>query len=100
MPVYVTEMGWNDHPRWSMAVTPAQRIDYTIRALRYAKSHWQQVENLCLWVFRYPLPTLGYPDNFTLVTTDFQKKPIYYALQQYAGSTGGEQALWLPPPTE
>ena len=25
MPVYITEGGWNDHPRWTMSVSPAQR---------------------------------------------------------------------------
>ena len=30
----ITEGGWNDHPRWTRAVRPGQRIDYTIRAGR------------------------------------------------------------------
>ena len=27
--MFITETGWNDHPRWTMAVRPAQRIQYT-----------------------------------------------------------------------
>ncbi len=35
-------------------------------------------------MLRYPTPTLSYPDNYTFVTTTFQLKPIYYAVQAYA----------------
>ncbi len=28
----VTEAGWNDHPRWTKAVRPAQRVRYTLDA--------------------------------------------------------------------
>lgn len=100
LPVYITEMGWNDHPRWALAVSPSRRIRYTLDALQYALDNWQQVENLCVWAFRYPLPTLGYPDHFTLVATDFQPRPIYYALQQFARGQQQKEALWLPPPHE
>ena len=99
-PVFITESGWNDHPRWILAVRPSQRVQYTVDALRYAEENWPQVEELCIWAFRYPTPTLSYPDNFTLVTTDFQIRPIYYAIQAYAHGTEGSETLWLPPPTE
>jgi hypothetical protein len=55
---------------------------------------------MCVWAFRYPAPTYSYPDNFTLVTTDFQLKPIYYALQAYAMGEERRGDLWLPPPTD
>jgi hypothetical protein len=100
-PVYITESGWNDHPRWTKAVRPSQRVAYTIDAFEYTDMHWPQVEELCVWAFRYPTPTFSYPDNFTLVTVDFQRKPIYYALQSYARGTDDRQRsndLWLPPP--
>ena len=32
-PVYITESGWNDDPRWTYAVRPGQRILYTVAAL-------------------------------------------------------------------
>ncbi|MEL7433859.1 MAG: beta-galactosidase [Chloroflexota bacterium] len=97
-PVYITEMGWNDHPRWIQAVRPSQRSQYTVDAFELADSEWEQVEAMCVWAFRYPVPTLSYPDNYTLVTTDFQIRPIYYALQAYARGENSEGSLWLPPP--
>ena len=85
-PIYVTETGWNDHPRWTMAVKPGQRIQYTIDALEYAQENWPFVETLAVWAFRYPAPTRSYPDNFTLVTPEFIAKPIYDALKAYSGN--------------
>lgn len=99
-PVFITESGWNDHPRWTQAVRPSQRVQYTIDAFDYVQDNWQQVEELCIWAFRYPLPTLSYPDNFTLVSTDFQISPLYYAIQAYAHGEESEGRLWLAPPSE
>lgn len=84
--IYVTETGWNDHPRWTMAVQPGQRIQYTLDALDYAAENWPYVELLAIWAFRYPAPTRSYPDNFTLVSPEFVPKPIYEALKVYAGN--------------
>lgn len=84
--IYVTETGWNDHPRWTMAVKPAQRIRYTLDALDYARENWPFVETLAIWAFRYPAPTRSYPDYFTLVTPEFNAKPIYDALKEYSGN--------------
>jgi len=83
-PVIITETGWNDHPRWTKAVHAAQRVTYTLDALRMVESQWAWAEKTCLWVFRYPYPTFSYPDNFTFVNTEFQPRPIYYAVQAYA----------------
>ncbi len=83
-PVYITESGWNDHPRWNKAVRPGQRITYTIDAFRYAEENWPWAENLCVWALRYPIPTYSYFDYFTLVAPDFTPKPIYQAIQDYA----------------
>jgi hypothetical protein len=90
--IYVTESGWNDHPRWKYAVTPGQRIAYTINAYRYAEENYPWMEKLCLWAFRYPIPTNSYPDYFTLVSLEFDPKPIYTALQAYA--RGWEMPEW------
>ena len=79
-------MGWNDHPRWTMAVRPAQRIEYTLDGLEYATAKWPYVHLMALWAFRYPAPTRSYPDYFTLVTPEFVAKPIYDALQTYTGN--------------
>jgi hypothetical protein len=83
LPISITETGWNDHPRWAQAVTPAQRIDYTLGAYRWAAQHWPTVRHVCLWMFRTPRPTASHPDYFTLVTPDFDLKPIYHALKAY-----------------
>lgn len=99
-PVFITETGWNDHARWTKAVTPSQRVEYTIGGFEWAESNWPWLEDLCLWVLRYPAPTYNYPDNFTLVTPDFQLKPIYYAVQGYARGFTEDEALWPPAPVE
>jgi hypothetical protein len=83
MPIAITETGWNDHPRWAQAVTPAERITYTLGAYDIARTQWPSVEKMCLWVFRFPAPINSYPDGYTLVSTDFDFKPLYYALQEY-----------------
>lgn len=83
-PIAITETGWNDHPRWTKAVSPAERIDYTLAGYEYAESQWPYVDVLCQWVLRYPAPTLSYPDNFTFLTSDFRPRPIYTYLQAYA----------------
>lgn len=83
-PVYITESGWNDHPRWTKAVRPGQRITYTLDALKYAEANWPWVKTVCIWALRYPAPTQSFPDYYTLATPDFTVKPIYYAIQAWA----------------
>ena len=85
-PIYITESGWNDHPRWTRAVRPGQRITYTLDALRYAEENWPYVDVVAIWAFRFPAPTQSYMDYFTLVTPEFIPKPIYTALQTYTGN--------------
>ncbi|MDA0243793.1 MAG: cellulase family glycosylhydrolase [Chloroflexi bacterium] len=85
-PIYITETGWNDHPRWTRAVRPAQRIEYTLEAMAYAEEHWPYVPVVALWMFRTPAPTKSYMDYFTLVTPEFIPKPLYDALQRYTQS--------------
>jgi hypothetical protein len=97
-PVYITETGWNDSPRWTRGITPSQRVDYTLRAFEWAENSWEWLDKLCVWVLRYPAPTYSYPDYFTLVGVDFQRKPIYYALQAYARGLSMSEDLWLPAP--
>lgn len=97
-PVFITESGWNDNHRWVMGVRPASRIQYTIDALEMVEDDWQWANKMCIWVLRYPAPTLSYPDNFTLVTPAFQRKPIFQALKAYAAGEQRSEALWLPPP--
>jgi hypothetical protein len=84
MPIFITEGGWNDHPRWTKAVQPSQRAAYSVRAYQKARQEWPWCEAVVLWAFRYPRPTNTFQDYFTFVTTDFTPKPIYYAVQRYA----------------
>lgn len=84
--IYITEAGWNDHPRWTRAVRPGQRIAYTLDAIRYAEENWPYVRVVGIWAFRYPAPTRSYMDYFTLVTPEFIAKPIYHELQAFTGN--------------
>ena len=80
----ITEGGWNDHPRWTRAVRPAERIGYTLRAYEIAQEEWPWLDAVCLWAFRYPWDAKSYQDYFTFVRTDFEPKPIYLEVQSYA----------------
>lgn len=81
--VMLTEGGWNDHPRWTKAVTPAERIQNTLAAYDWCEqTSWIKV--CALWVFRTPAPTYTFNDYFSFVTPDFDPKPIYYETQKYA----------------
>ncbi len=83
-PVILTESGWNDSPRWTRAVTPGGRIDYTLRGYEWAEQHWPWMRAVCTWAFRYPAPQRSYGDYFTFVSPDFTAKPIYDAVQAWA----------------
>lgn len=84
--IFITETGWNDHPRWTRAVRPGQRIQYTLDALDYAEKHWPYVRVIAIWAFRFPAPTKSFMDYYTLVTPEFVNKPIYDALKSFSGN--------------
>lgn len=82
-PVMLTEGGWNDHPRWTKAVTPAERIQNTLAAYDWCEqTEW--IDACALWVFRTPAPTYTFNDYFSFVTPEFDAKPIYWEAQKYA----------------
>ncbi len=83
-PIFITEAGWNDHPRWTKAVRPAQRISYSLDAISYAQTHWPYVEVLAFWLFRTPAPTHNFLDYYSFVTPEFVQKPIYHQMQERA----------------
>lgn len=89
-PIYITEGGWNDSPRWTHAVRPLARTEYTVRAFAWAEAHWPYVRAVCVWAFRYPALQRSYGDYFTLVTPEFTPKPVYDAVRAWA--TGLEAA--------
>lgn len=82
--VIITEGGWNDHPRWTRAVRPAERIANSMGAYQFASDNWPWCDAVALWAFRFPWPARTYQDYYTLVTTDFIPKAIYQELQSYA----------------
>lgn len=90
--MYITETGWNDHPRWTKAVRPGQRIAYTLDALRWVEAEWPFVEMIAIWAFRYPAPTKSYMDYFTLVTPEFVPRPLYDELQAFTGNGNGARS--------
>ncbi len=83
-PAFITEAGWNDHPHWTRAVRPAQRITYSIRAYQKALEDWPWCQAVALWAFRYPRPAVGYQNYYTFVQSDFTPRPIYLEIQRYA----------------
>jgi hypothetical protein len=82
-PIYITEAGWNDSPRWIYRVTPAQRVQYTLGAYEWARQHWPWCKAVAIWMFRLPQAQHGYQDSFTFVSPAFQPKPIYLEVQKY-----------------
>ena len=42
------------------------------------------VQDGAMWAFRYPTPAHSYQDNFTFVGTDFEPRPIYLKVQEWA----------------
>ncbi|HYP42323.1 MAG TPA: endo-1,4-beta-xylanase [Chloroflexia bacterium] len=83
-PVFITEGGWNDSPRWSYAVKPYQRVEYTVDAYRKAEEEWPWCKAVCLWASRLPSPAYTYFDNYTFLTPDFIPKAVYLEVQKYA----------------
>jgi hypothetical protein len=81
--VYITESGWNDHPRWLYAVGPAERITYTLEACRWSEEQdWLAV--LAFWQFRMPWSGSSASVYFNFVGFDFTPRPIYEEVKRYA----------------
>jgi hypothetical protein len=83
-PVMITEGGWNDHPRWSKRVGPAERVAYSVAAYDMAWREWDWCQAVALWAFRFPRPANTYQDYFTFAASDFYPKAIYLEVQRYA----------------
>ncbi len=81
--VYITEAGWNDHPRWVHAVRPAARIQYTLEACQWAgQQDW--LAALAFWQLRMPWGGASAQTYFNFVGVDFTPRPIYLEVQKYA----------------
>ncbi len=81
-PLIITEGGWNDHPRWAGAVSPAERLRWTVEAYELSEQ-WPDVLAVCFWQFRGPV-THGYQDNYSFVAGDGTPRAIYWAVREYA----------------
>jgi hypothetical protein len=84
--VYITEGGWNDHPRWNWAVSPGDRVKYTLDAFTWAKEKWPWCPVVAIWMFRTPVALHNYQDYYAFLTPDFQPRPIYDAVKHYTGN--------------
>lgn len=84
--IYITEAGWNDHPRWTWAVKPGQRIFYTLDAYTWADENWDWCPMVAMWMLRTPGVMHNYQDYYAFVTPDFQARIIYDALRDYTGN--------------
>ncbi len=82
----ITESGWNDSPRWSRAVQPATRIEYTLGSYQWAEENWPYVTAVCAWAFRFPAPLYTYGDYYAFVTPDFTPRAIYDAVREWTGN--------------
>jgi hypothetical protein len=49
-------------------------------------------------MLRTPADSFSYPDDFTLLTTQFERKPIYDAVRAFARGEPLPEHLWPPPP--
>ncbi|NTU77879.1 MAG: hypothetical protein HGA45_00505 [Chloroflexales bacterium] len=81
--IIITEGGYNDHPRWSAAVRPADRIRWTIATYEQARAYPWLVA-VALWQFSTPFSTRSYPDAWNFVAPDGTPRAIYLAVRDYA----------------
>lgn len=82
-PMIITEGGYNDHPRWSAAIRPSDRIRWTIATYEQARNYpW--LEAVALWQFSTPFATHSYPDNWNFVAPDGTPRALYLAVKEYA----------------
>ncbi len=96
-PVWLNEFGWNASPEgfspewyvWQRVSEPNQ-ADYTLRALRTARTEWDWLGVLNIWYFRQ-VGTIG-PERsdyyFRMVDVDFTPRLVYHAVKGQAAAQG------------
>jgi broad specificity phosphatase PhoE len=93
-PVWASEVAWNAPPPeapgpylWGK-VSPEQQARYTVRALQRARDEWAWMGVMNIWYLRRPdereMGTVF--AGFRLLDPDFTPRPVYRAIQSYAGS--------------
>ncbi len=91
VPVWATEMGWNDNPPATAyqefgRVTPSLQARYTVRAFDRAAEQWPWLKVGFVWFFK----RADYANQdqdwfyFRVANPDFSLEPVYYALRDGA----------------
>jgi hypothetical protein len=96
-PVWFTEFGWSNHPtpagtpNWQWGVTDAQQGDYLIRSLRWVATNAPYVTNVFWYTERNQTSGSAHLDNYGLLTSGLEPKPVYRALASYLASPLSDQ---------
>jgi hypothetical protein len=88
-PIWASEIGWNSlPPNWPQvpiwgSVSRALQAAYTVRAYLRAQQQWPWMDVMAVWQFRmvHPSDTQLQQYYFDLVSLNWHKEPVYYALQ-------------------
>lgn len=90
-PVWFNEFGWNAAPAtfatnqlpWGR-VTEQQQAQYTVDAVRFARSHWPWAGVFNIWFFRQSgnIPREQAAYYFRMVDEGFTPRPLYNAVKQ------------------
>lgn len=90
-PIWFNEFGWNAAPAtfppadlpWGR-VTEQQQAEYTVDAIRYARSHWPWAGVFNIWFFRESgnIPSTQPAYYFRMVDPGFTPRPLYNAVKQ------------------
>ncbi len=88
VPVWATEMGWNDNPASTAyqefgRVTPSLQARYTVRAFDRAAEQWPWLKVGFVWFFKRADYANENQDwfYFRVANPDFSLEPVYYALR-------------------
>ena len=90
-PIWFNEFGWNAAPDtftvdqlpWGR-VTDQQQAQYTVDAIRFARSHWPWAGVFNIWFFRESgnIPREQSAYYFRMVDPGFTPRPVYNAVKQ------------------
>jgi hypothetical protein len=91
VPVWATEMGWNDNPPSTAyqefgRVTPSLQARYTVRAFDRVAEQWPWLKVGFVWFFKRADYTNQDQDwfYFRVANPDFSLEPVYWALRDAA----------------
>jgi hypothetical protein len=96
-PVWFNEFGWDAAPAsfapkdlpWGR-VTDQQQAQYTVDAVRFARTHWNWAGVFNIWYFRENgnIPEDRADHYFRMVDEGFTPRPLYNAVKQATGNVG------------